>query len=154
MIRTLKSQNFFLSVRKPPWYGVPRSCSAFALGFAMSFTPNFRVAKIRKLCARLDLAKLADRLVSVGLCLRPSAPAVGGPFWGRRAAGVCAVEERDAQSPRSAQKKDFTPFRAGSAASAWMPAVFWTRAGQPDSRESASPPCPAFVGNNFKGIKF
>ena len=44
-----------------------------------------------------------------GALARPSAPAVG-LFGGRRAAGVCAAEERDAQSPRSAQKKGFHTF--------------------------------------------
>ena len=46
-------------------------------------------------------------------------------FWGAPARrGFVQLRYEGAQSPRSAKKKDSTPFRAGSAASAWMPAVF------------------------------
>ena len=44
-------------------------------------------------------------------------------FGGRHAAGVCATEARRRTVPQERPKRDFPPFRAGSAASAWMPAV-------------------------------
>ena len=47
----------------------------------MSLTPNFRVAKIRKLYARFDLAKLADGLVKRGPSLR-AVRASGRPAFG------------------------------------------------------------------------
>ena len=47
----------------------------------------------------------------------PSAPAVGQILGFAFAAGVCAVEERRRTVPKEQPtKKDFTPFRAGSAA--------------------------------------
>jgi len=47
----------------------------------MSLTLNFRVAKIRKLCGRLDLAKLADELARRGPLLR-AVRASGRPAFG------------------------------------------------------------------------
>ena len=66
----------------------------------MSLTPNFRVAKIRKLCGRLDLAKLADGLVKRGPSLRAvRASGRSARFWGSLAAGSVQLRNEVAQTP-------------------------------------------------------
>ncbi len=74
---------------------------------------------------------------------------------GRRAAGVCAVEERDAQSPRSAPKKRISHLSAPGARRRHGCRLFFGRGQDSPTRgNQLRPPCPAFVENNFKGIHF
>ena len=75
----------------------------------MSLTPNFRDAKIRKLCGRLDLTMLADGLVKRGPSLR-AVRASGRPaFWGSIAAGGSVLLRNEvAQSPMSGKRRIHT----------------------------------------------
>ena len=105
----------------------------------MSLTLNFRVAKICKLCGRLDLTMLADGLVKRGPSLRVVRASGRPDFRGSIAAGVCVVEKRDAQSPMSGKK--FTPYRAWIAAPDDSGGVL-DEGRMPDSRKSAASPNP------------
>jgi len=78
-----------------------------------------------------------------GALARPSAPAVGPLLGGACAAGVCATEERRSTVPQEHPKQDFTPFRAGSAAPAWMPAVLGR--GQDSPTRGTQPHFPALI---------
>ncbi len=99
-----------------------------------AYTKNHKPAVT---CRRFVVIRPAD-WQGAGLCLRPSAQAVGQILGFALAAGVCAVEERDAQSPRSNPKNSHLSAQ-GARPSAWMPAVFG-RVQKADSRESSSPP--------------
>ena len=75
-------------------------------------TPNFRDAKICKLCGRLDLTKLADGLARRGPLLE-AVRASGRPIFGVRPCvwGLCRRGAKTL-SPQGATKKGFNTFRA------------------------------------------
>ena len=81
--------------------------------------------------------KLVRGSAGVGLGLRPSAPAVGRLLGVASRRGAVQLRNEDAQSPKS--KKGFHTFPRWERGPGWTPGAFGTRAGQPDSRESAAP---------------